>query len=73
MNAAARLVELAYERGLIVYFRRTRGGDAGDHVMVCPPLIVTEAQIDEILARLRDSLDALAAELDLPVATEVFA
>ena len=70
LNAAARLVELAYERGLIVYFRRTRGGDQGDHVMVCPPLIVTDEQIAEMLARLRDSLDALAADLDLPLSPE---
>src|SRR5699024_5310576 len=28
--AAARLVELAYERGLILYWRRSRGGNAGD-------------------------------------------
>jgi len=67
-NAASRLVELAYERGLIVYFRRTRGGTEGDHVMVCPPLIVTEAQVEDIMNRLIDSLDALAAELRLPVA-----
>lgn len=62
--AAARLTELAYERGLILYWRRTRGGDRGDHVMVCPPLIVTEAQIEEIIAPLGDALDALAAELE---------
>lgn len=61
--AAARLTELAYKRGLILYWRRTRGGDRGDHVMICPPLIVTEAQIDEIVAPLGDALDALAAEI----------
>lgn len=68
LNAHDRVVELAYERGLIVYSRRTRGGIEGDHVLVCPPMIVTEAQIDEIMAILTDTLDALAAELHLPVA-----
>ncbi len=65
MNAHLRLVELAYERGLIIYSRRTRGGLDGDHFMVCPPLIVSEAQIGEILAVLDDSLAALAGELGL--------
>lgn len=61
--AACRLTELAFERGLILYWRRTRGGDLGDHVMVCPPLIVTEPQIDELIAVLTDALEALRAEL----------
>ena len=60
--AASRLTELAYARGLILYWRRSRGGDRGDHVMVCPPLIVTEAEVDEIVALLGDALDALAGE-----------
>ncbi len=67
MNAYNRLVELAYARGLIIYSRRTRGGREGDHFLVCPPLIVTPAQIDEIIGLLNDSLKALAVELSLPV------
>ena len=35
--------------------------------MVCPPLIVTREQIGEIVGILGDALEALAAELDLPV------
>ncbi|RYH09482.1 aspartate aminotransferase family protein [Tropicimonas sp. IMCC6043] len=65
LNAHSRLVELAYERGLITYSRRTRGGVAGDHFLVAPPLIITEAQIDEMMAILADSLDAFAAEAGL--------
>jgi len=67
LNAFTRLVDLAYERGLIIYSRRTRGGVEGDHFMVAPPLIVTEPQIGEIMERLTDSLDALAQEMSLPV------
>ena len=62
-NAHQRLVDLCYDRGLIVYSRRTRGGVEGDHILVCPPLIVTEAQIDEIMAMLTDALAELASEL----------
>ncbi|HKJ95243.1 MAG TPA: aspartate aminotransferase family protein [Gammaproteobacteria bacterium] len=61
--AAARLMELCYERGLIVYWRRTRGGTSGDHILVCPPMIVTEDQIGEIMDPLTDALTALEAEL----------
>ena len=62
-NAYIRLVELAYERGLILYARRTRNGAEGDHFLVCPPMITTPAQVGEIVEMLKGSLDALAAEL----------
>ena len=61
------LVEDAYERGLIIYSRRCRDGVAGDHFMVCPPMIISEGQVEEILEALKASLDDLAAELNLPV------
>ena len=63
LNAHQRIVDLAYDRGLIVYSRRTRGGREGDHVLVCPPLIVTAAQVDEIVGVLDDALTAFAAEI----------
>lgn len=66
-NAFTRLVDLAYERELITYSRRTRGGTKGDHFMVCPPLIITEPQVDELMNKMSDSLEALAREFDLPV------
>jgi len=68
LNAYDKLVNLAYERGLIIYSRRTRDGLAGDHFLVCPPLIVTTDQIVEIIEKLAASLDDLASALDLPTA-----
>lgn len=65
------LVELAYERGLIIYSRRTRGGSEGDHFLVCPPLVITAAQIDELMAILVESLDAFAAKHGLSVLEDV--
>ena len=65
LNAYARLVELAYERGLIIYSRRTRDGIEGDHFMVCPPMICTSEHITEIIGKLADSLDALQIEFGL--------
>lgn len=66
-NANIRLIDLAFERGLIIYSRRVRGGPESDNFMVCPPLIVTEAEIGEIVAVLADTLEAFAGEFGLPV------
>ena len=63
--AHAQFVEMAYARGLIVYSRRTRGGHSGDHVLVAPPLIVTEAQVDEIAELLDDTLAEFSARMAL--------
>jgi adenosylmethionine-8-amino-7-oxononanoate aminotransferase len=66
LNAHARVVEHAFARGLILYSRRTRGGHEGDHVMVCPPLTVTEGQLDELVDLLAAALAAFAREAGLP-------
>lgn len=63
LNIHEKLVNLAYERGLIIYSRRTRGGYEGEHFMVCPPLITTEEHVAEIMEKLTDSLDALVSML----------
>ncbi len=67
LQAHSKLVELAYERGLILYSRRTRGGTSGDHFLVAPPLIITKDQITEMMVILRDALDAFALEIGVPV------
>jgi adenosylmethionine-8-amino-7-oxononanoate aminotransferase len=60
-NAHTSLVETAYENGLILYSRRSRGGYAGDHFLVAPPMITTEAQVDEIMDMLTATLDTFQA------------
>lgn len=67
LKAYDRLTEEAYRRGLIVYPRRSRGGYAGDHVIVAPPMITTPAQVGEIMERLTDALEAFATDCNLPV------
>ena len=57
VNAFKTLVDIAYEEGLIIYSRRTRGGLAGDHFLVCPPLISDSSHVDEIITKLSRSLD----------------
>lgn len=61
-----RVLDAAYARGLIVYSRRVKGGVQGDYTMVAPPLIVTEAQVAEIVAILGEAIAAVAGELGLP-------
>ncbi|GJD55486.1 aminotransferase [Methylobacterium dankookense] len=50
-GVAARCVAFAQGEGLIVRFL------AGDRVAVCPPLIITEAEIDALFDRLARALD----------------
>ena len=69
LNAYLELVELAYAEGLIIYSRRTRGGIEGDHFLVCPPMIITEGQVDELIDMLTTALDRFAARAGLAVET----
>ncbi|MAO93261.1 MULTISPECIES: aspartate aminotransferase family protein [unclassified Hwanghaeella] len=67
LAAFDRLVEIAYDKGLIIYSRRTRGGYEGDHFLVCPPMTITEEQVGEVLTTLTEALGDFAKEVDLPV------
>jgi len=54
---AARLKGAAMENGLICYpMNGTIDGKSGDHVLLAPPFISTEAQIDELVDKLAASL-----------------
>jgi adenosylmethionine-8-amino-7-oxononanoate aminotransferase len=57
------LTDEAFDEGLIVYPRRPIYGLSGDHVVVAPPLIVTEAEVAEILRRLDRALGRVAMKL----------
>lgn len=63
LNAYSVLVNMAYERGLIIYSRRTRMGNSGDHFLVCPPMTVTADQVDDILNILDDVLNEFGKTL----------
>ena len=67
LNAHNELVEMAYERGLIIYSRRTRGGRIGDHFLICPPLIIEEEQIDELLGIFTGTFGRICAETQAQV------
>jgi len=67
LNAYSRLVDIAYNLGLIIYSRRTRDGIKGDHFLVCPPMITTAQQINDILTIIDASLEIFAREFSLPI------
>ncbi|MEO1199243.1 MAG: aspartate aminotransferase family protein [Pseudomonadota bacterium] len=64
LGAFNRLVDIAYENGLIIYSRRTRDGLEGDHFLVCPPMITTAEDLDEIVDALDRSLAQFMTEYD---------
>ena len=62
-----RIKDEAMARGLICYpGGGTIDGRQGDHVLLAPPFIVTEDEIDVIVERLGDAVDAAIASVPTP-------
>jgi adenosylmethionine-8-amino-7-oxononanoate aminotransferase len=62
LNAAVKREAMA--RGLMVYpMGGTIDGISGDHVLLAPPFIVTREQVDAIVERLGDAVDAAVASV----------
>jgi adenosylmethionine-8-amino-7-oxononanoate aminotransferase len=59
-NVGNLITRLAHERGLIIYPRRSLMGEQGDHTLIAPPLIATQAQCDEIVDLLDQTFAAFA-------------
>lgn len=59
LNAFNLLVDIAYDNGLIIYSRRTRGGYSGDHFLIAPPMISNADHVAEIIEGLDTSLRQL--------------
>jgi hypothetical protein len=59
-HVAQRVADLAFERG-VIFYPGSGGADGarGDHLMLAPPFVVTEAQIDEVV----DVLCAVVMEI----------
>jgi adenosylmethionine-8-amino-7-oxononanoate aminotransferase len=54
---AQRVCDLAFERGLILYpGSGSVDGVAGDHLLVAPPFIITDEEIDEIVRGLQQAI-----------------
>ncbi len=58
-KVAAKVKAAAFEAGLICYpMAGTIDGRAGDHVLLAPPFIITEDEIDMLVDRLAGAIDA---------------
>lgn len=57
LNVAGRLKAATFENGLICYpAGGTADGTRGDHVLLAPPFIINEAQLEELVDKLEKSL-----------------
>ena len=64
LKVVERLMDAALARGLIVWPNTGHAdGTNGDLVLIAPPLVVSESQIDELAVLLRDSLADVARDI----------
>ncbi len=63
LDVHMQMTALAREQGLLVYPRRSRGGYVGDHILVAPPLSISEPELVELLERLATAVGALQRRL----------
>jgi adenosylmethionine-8-amino-7-oxononanoate aminotransferase len=60
----ARIKKEAFARGMLVYpMGGTIDGQRGDHVLLAPPFIIANAEIDTAVALLGEAVDAALASL----------
>ncbi len=56
-QVSTQVVQRAFEKGVVLSNRFGTGTQAdGDHISICPPLIITEAECDELVTVLGDSI-----------------
>jgi adenosylmethionine-8-amino-7-oxononanoate aminotransferase len=62
LGLAGRLKKAAFAEGLICYpMPGTRDGRKGDHILLAPPFIATEKELDEMVERLSRAVDTVMA------------
>ncbi|WP_425082685.1 aspartate aminotransferase family protein [Ruegeria profundi] len=60
LGVAAKIKKAALAEGLICYpMSGTRDGKAGDHILLAPPFIIEEEQIDELVTKLGRAIAAV--------------
>ncbi len=63
LGLAGKIKKLALENGLICYpMSGTRDGKNGDHILLAPPFIIEDAQIDELVEKLSKTLKTVIPE-----------
>ncbi len=63
LNFAGRVTAAALQRGLLVYpIQGCVDGISGDHLLIAPPAVITEEQIDWSVRQLKESIEEAAAK-----------
>ena len=63
-HAAQKVADAAFERGLLVYpSGGCVDGTAGDHLTLGPPFVISEEQMDELVALLREAISAALPQI----------
>ncbi len=64
LRVAERIGEAAFARGLIIYpGTGNADGVRGDQLLIGPPLVISREEVDLLVERLLDAVDAVTAEL----------
>jgi len=63
VDVQAEIKRLGLEHGLLIYARRTSGGEFGDWIMMTPPMIATAQDIDLLVERVAATLTAFQDSL----------
>jgi adenosylmethionine-8-amino-7-oxononanoate aminotransferase len=64
MNISKRIGERSISKGVILYpGKGSVDGASGDHIMITPPLIIEESQLEQIVSVLEESISEVMAEL----------
>ena len=59
-NVASKIKKKALDEGLICYpMQGTIDGEIGDHILIAPPFIINENEIDEISEKLKIAIDSV--------------
>ncbi len=62
-GVAGKVKKAAFEAGLVCYpMGGTRDGRIGDHILLAPPFIMEDAQIDEVVGKLSGAIETVLAE-----------
>jgi adenosylmethionine-8-amino-7-oxononanoate aminotransferase len=63
LNLSGQVGQAALKRGLLVYpMQGCADGNAGDHILIAPPAVITSDQIDWAVEQLGDAIDESAAQ-----------
>lgn len=64
LEISRQLVDMMFDRGVLVYpGKGTYDGTLGDHILICPPLIISKEETDVIVKALDESLQELCEKV----------